>query len=73
MTRRDFGGLGRRRMRAVRSFEKGETQSEGARRLDVSRTTAMRLAQAWQAQGREGSRAAGRAGRMPRVTDACLG
>ncbi len=45
MARRDFGGLERRRMRAVRLFEKGETQSAVARRLDVSRTTAMRWAQ----------------------------
>ncbi len=69
MTRRDFGGLERRRMRAVRLFEKGETQSAVARRLEVSRTTAMRWAQAWEGQGREGLRAAGRAGRLPRLSE----
>ncbi len=69
MTRRDFGGLERRRMRAVRMFEQGETQSAVARRLDVSRTTAMRWAQAWDQQGSEGLRAAGRAGRKPRLTE----
>ena len=69
MGRRDFGGLERRRMRAVRLFEKGETQSAVARRLDVSRTTAMRWAQAWGQQGREGLRAAGRAGRKPRLSE----
>ena len=68
MARRDFGGLERRRMRAVRWFEQGETQSAVARRLDVSRTTAMRWAQAWDQEGREGLRAAGRAGRKPRLT-----
>ncbi len=69
MTRRDFGGLEKRRMRAVRWFEQGETQSAVARRLDVSRTTAMRWAQAWEHQGREGLRAAGRAGRKPRLSE----
>ena len=69
MTRRDFGGLERRRMRAVRLFEQGETQSAVARRMDVSRTTAMRWAQAWEQQGREGLRAAGRAGRKPRLSE----
>ena len=69
MTRRDFGGLERRRMRAVRLFERGETQSAVARRLDVSRTTAMRWAQLWEQQGREGLRAAGRAGRKPRLSE----
>ncbi|MBW2270544.1 MAG: IS630 family transposase [Deltaproteobacteria bacterium] len=56
-------------MRAVRLFEHGETQSAVARRLDVSRTTAMRWAQAWEQQGREGLRAAGRAGRKPRLSE----
>ena len=69
MARRDFGGLERRRMRAVRLFERGETQSVVARRLDVSRTTAMRWAQAWEQDGREGLRAAGRAGRKPRLSE----
>ena len=69
MARRDFGGLERRRMQAARWFEKGETQSAVARRLDVSRTTAMRWAQAWDRQGPEGLRAAGRAGRKPRLSE----
>jgi len=53
----------------VRLFERGETQSTVARRLDVSRTTAMRWAQAWDQRGREGLRAAGRAGRKPRLSE----
>lgn len=68
MARRDFEALERRRMRAVRLFEQGETQAAVARRLDVSRTTAMRWAQAWEQGGREELRAAGRAGRKPRLS-----
>jgi transposase len=68
MAGRDFEGLERRRMRAVRLFEQGETQAAVARRLGVSRTTAMRWAQSWEEEGREGLRAAGRAGRKPRLT-----
>ena len=68
MARRDFAGLERRRMRAVRLFEEGETQATVARRLGVSRTTAMRWAEAWVGEGPEGLRAAGRAGRKPRVS-----
>jgi transposase len=68
MARRDFEALERRRMRAIRLFEQGESQGTVARRLGVSRTTAMRWAQAWEEEGREGLRAAGRAGRKPRLS-----
>jgi transposase len=68
MARRDFEALERRRMRAIRLFEQRETQATVARRLRVSRTTAMRWAQAWEEEGREGLRAAGRAGRKPRLS-----
>ena len=68
MAHRDFEALERRRMRAVRLFEQGETQAAVARRLRVSRTTAMRWAQAWEAEGAEALRAAGRAGRKPRLS-----
>ena len=56
-------------MRAVRLFGQGETQSTVARRLDVSRTTAMRWARAWEQEGRDGLQAAGRAGRKPRLSE----
>lgn len=69
MARRDFEGLEQRRMQAVRLFEKGETQASVARLLGVSRTTAMRWANAWQEEGRDGLRAAGRAGRKPRLSE----
>lgn len=68
MAHRDFEGLERRRLRAVRFFEQGESQSAVARRLGVSRTTAMRWARAWEEEGPEGLRAAGRAGRKPRLS-----
>ena len=57
MARRDFRGLERRRMRAVRLFEEGQTQATVAHRLKVSRTTAMRWAEAWERNGPEGLRA----------------
>lgn len=68
MARRDFEALERRRMRAVRLFERGETQASVARRVGVSRTTAMRWAKSWEEEGREGLRGAGRAGRKPRLS-----
>ncbi len=68
MARRDFAGLERRRMRAVRLFAQGETQAEVARLLGVSRTTAMRWARALKHEGKQGLRAAGRAGRKPRLS-----
>ncbi len=68
MARRDFSGLERRRMRAARLFEQGEAQASVARRVGVSRTTAMRWARELEAKGREGLRAAGRAGRKPRLS-----
>ena len=68
MARRNFEALERRRMRAVRLVEQGETQAAVARRLGVSRTTAKRWSDAWEADGRSALRAAGRAGRKPRVS-----
>ncbi len=55
-------------MRAGRLLEQGETQAEVARRLRVSRTTAIRWAQACEPEGSESLRAAGRAGRKPRLS-----
>jgi transposase len=68
MAGRDFQALERRRLRAVRLFEKGETQASVARRLGVSRESARRWAQAWEREGAPGLRAAGRAGRKPRLS-----
>lgn len=66
--RRDFQGLEVRRKQAARLFAVGrETQGAIARRLGVSRQSVMRWHQAWRAGGREALRAAGRAGRKPRL------
>lgn len=70
MAHRDFEGLERRRLRAARLYAEGATQAEVARRLDVSRPTAMRWYRAWAQEGEEGLRGAGRAGRKPRMSDA---
>ena len=57
-----------RRQHAARLFAGGRTtQGAIARLLDVSRQSVMRWYQAWRAGGRAGLKAAGRAGRKPRL------
>jgi transposase len=68
MARRDFKALEQRRLKAARLFEQGMMQAEVARRLKVSSMTVSRWWRTWKAEGREGLRAAGRAGRKPRLT-----
>ena len=59
----NFGGK-----QAARLFAAGrETQGAIARRLGVSRQSVMRWYRAWRAGGHEALRAAGRAGRKPRL------
>lgn len=71
--RRDFQALEVRRQQAARWFAAGqETQGSIARRLGVSRQSVMRWYRAWRKGGRRALRAAGRAGRKPRVTPAQL-
>ena len=66
--RRDFHGLEVRRRQAARLFAAGrETQGTIARRLGVSRQSVMRWYRAWRQGGRAALRAAGRAGRKPRL------
>ena len=70
MTQRDFEGMELRRQRAAGLFSQGATQAEVARRLSVSRTTALRWYRAWRRAGEAGLRGAGRAGRKPRMSEA---
>src|SRR5947207_12770718 len=66
--RRDFHGLEVRRKQAARLFAAGRgTQGAIGRGLGVSGQTVMRWYQAWRRGGRAALRAAGRAGRRPRL------
>ncbi len=59
----------RRRQLAARLFAAGkETRAAIARRLGVSRQSVLRWYRAWRKGGRPALRAAGRAGRKPRLT-----
>jgi len=66
--RRDFAALERRRLKAARLFEEGLRQGEVARRLGTSREAVRRWFDTWKAQGTAGLKAAGRAGRLPKVS-----
>lgn len=70
---RDFAGLEERRRQAARLFAKGETQAWVARRLKASRQSVSRWHRQWECGGVEGLRAAGRAGRKPRLSASQLG
>jgi transposase len=72
VVRRDFEGMERRRKRAARMFERGATQADVARELEVSRQSVSRWYGEWQRGGSAALKAAGRAGRMPRLTEAQL-
>src|SRR3982751_3742744 len=68
--RRDFVALEKRRLEAVKLFEKSFNNSEIGRRLKVSNQTVSR----WRKEHREGGnvalRRAGRAGRLPCLDEA---
>ncbi len=61
-----------RRFRAGEMFARGESQAAVARELGVTTAAANHWHQAWQATGRRGLKAAGRAGRKPRLGPADL-
>ena len=65
--RRGFAALEARRFHAARLFARGESQAAVARTLAVTPITAGRWYRAWKARGRPCLKAAGRAGRKPRV------
>ena len=70
---RDFEGLEQRRKQAARLFAQGETQAWVARQLKASRQSVSRWHRQWKSGGVAGLRAAGRAGRKPRLSTEQLG
>jgi transposase len=73
VARRDFEGMEQRRKRAARMFARGTTQADVARELGVSRQSVSRWHADWQRGGTSALKGAGRAGRMPRLSEAQLG
>src|SRR4029450_2194752 len=67
-SRRDFAALEARRFQAAELFARGESQAVVARIMGVTTAAANHWHQTWQAKGRSGLKAAGRAGRKPRLT-----
>ena len=65
--REEVGTLEARRLAAARLFARGESQGAVARALGVTPMSASRWYRAWQAEGRQGLKAAGRLGRKPRL------
>lgn len=68
--RRDFKAMEQRRFRALRLLEKGHSQAEVARRTKVSRQSVLRWDRQRLEGGQDALRAAGRAGRKPRLEPA---
>src|SRR5438876_9694367 len=66
--RRDFEALERRRMQAARWLAKGLRQSEVARQVGAHRQSVSQWAAELRANGRQGLKRAGRAGRKPRLS-----
>ena len=71
--RRDFAALKARRMRAADLFGRGKSQADVARELGVSAESASEWYRLWSAGGRQALAGAGRAGRLPRLTDEQIG
>jgi len=66
--RRDFEALEQRRMEAARLLQKGYSQSEVARRVEVHRQSVSQWARQLEQGGRRALKKAGRAGRKPRLS-----
>jgi transposase len=67
--KRDFEALESRRMEAAILFGKGKSQSDVSNVLEVSRQTSSRWYHSWEEEGKKGLKAAGRAGRKPKLTE----
>ena len=61
-----------RRERAAELFAQGRAQAEVARELDVSRQSASRWYEGWQASGTVGLQSRGPTGRRPKIPDSAL-
>ncbi len=72
VVRRDFEGMEQRRKRAAGMFGRGVPQADVARQLEVSRQSVSRWYADWRRGGPGALKAAGRAGRMPRLSAAQL-
>ena len=71
--RRDFAAMEERRMQAAELFEQGGTsQAEIARLVGVSHQTVSDWHDVWEQGGKDALRAAGRAGRLSRLSDVQL-
>ncbi len=68
--RRDFVALEKRRFQAVKLFDKNLNNSEIGRRLKVSNQTVSRWRKEYQEAGEGALRQAGRAGRLPCLSEA---
>src|ERR1700694_1317954 len=66
--RRDVAAMEERRMRAADMFEQGVIPAEIARQVGVSHQIVSDWRAAWRRNGRDGLRAAGRAGRLPKLS-----
>src|SRR6266542_1999506 len=65
--RRDFAAMEERRKRAAAMFEQAVRPAEVARQVGVSHQIVSDWRAAWRQAGRDGPRAAGRAGRLPKL------
>src|SRR2546428_11707296 len=68
----DMEGLAERRKRAGKLFERGATQADVARELDVSRESARRWYEVYQRGGAKALATIGQRGRRARVADSQL-
>jgi transposase len=66
--RRDFAAMQERRMRAADLFEQGVIPADVARQVGVSHQIVSDWRAAWRRSGRDGLRGAGRAGRLPKLS-----